>query len=100
MSQPRVSMIVVSHERPDFLCCSALSAFHQNQRPVELIRPPFCSIPASQFRVPRYIGPKLRRSTPRPIGATMLVLDLVLGLGRLAFCAACQQGVQCHWIRI
>ena len=100
MSQPRVSVIVVSHGRPDLLCRSALSAFHQNQRPAELIRPPFCSIPAIQFCVPRYIRPKLKRPMPRPIGATMLILDLVLGLGRLAFCAACQQGVQCHWIRI
>ena len=46
MSQPRVSVIVVSHGRPDLLYRAALSVFHQNHRPVELIRPPFCSIPA------------------------------------------------------
>ena len=37
MSQPRVSVIVVSHGRPDLLCRAALSVFHQNHRPVELI---------------------------------------------------------------
>ena len=37
MSQPRVSVIVVSHGRPDFLCRAALSVFHQNHRPVKLI---------------------------------------------------------------
>ncbi|MBF9021760.1 hypothetical protein FZCC0069_01175 [Rhodobacterales bacterium FZCC0069] len=37
MSQPRISVIVVSHGRPDLLCRAALSVFHQNHRPVELI---------------------------------------------------------------
>jgi GT2 family glycosyltransferase len=37
MSQPRVSVIVVSHGRPDLSCRAALSVFHQNHRPVELI---------------------------------------------------------------
>jgi len=37
MSQPRLSVIVVSHGRPDLLCRAALSVFHQNHRPVELI---------------------------------------------------------------
>jgi len=85
MSQPRVSVIVVSHGRPDLLCRAALSVFHQNHRPVELIRPPFCSILAIQFRFPRYTRPKLRMSAPRPIGATMSVLDLGLGPRPLGF---------------